>query len=55
MLLAHFSPCSWANHPLIEYQEASFRHADSMRKFDEDLKKTAPGLYKHLGYRMWSA
>ena len=19
MLLAHFSPCSWANHPLIEY------------------------------------
>ena len=36
-------------------QEASFRRADSMRKFDEDLKKTAPGLYKHLGYRMWSA
>ena len=34
-------------------QEASFRQADSMRKFDEDLKKAAPGLYKHLGYRMW--
>lgn len=33
-------------------QDASFRRTDSMRKFDEELKKTASGLYKRLGFRM---
>ena len=35
-------------------QDRAFR-ADSMRAFDRDLKKTAPGLYKSLGFRFWSA
>ena len=33
-------------------QNASFRQAGSMRKFDEELKKTASGLYRHLGFRL---
>lgn len=33
-------------------QNTSFRQASSMRKFDEQLKKTASGLYEHLGFRM---
>ena len=33
-------------------QNTSFRRASSMRKFDEQLKKTASGLYKRLGFRM---
>ena len=33
-------------------QNTSFRRASSMRKFDEELRKTASGLYKHLGFRM---
>ena len=33
-------------------QNASFLRASSMRTFDEELKKTAPGLYRRLGFRM---
>ncbi|MCY4601401.1 MAG: hypothetical protein OXF27_15955 [Acidobacteria bacterium] len=33
-------------------QNASFRQASSMRKFDAQLRTTASGLYKHLGFRM---
>ena len=33
-------------------QNTSFRRSSSMRKFDEELRKTASGLYKHLGFRM---
>lgn len=35
-------------------QHRAFR-VDSMRAFDRELKKTAPGLYKSLGFRFWSA
>lgn len=35
-------------------QYAAFR-TDSMRAFDHRLKKTAPGLYRSLGFRFWSA
>ena len=34
-------------------QYASFRQSASMRKFDEELRKTASGLYRRLGYRRW--
>lgn len=34
-------------------QDASFRQTSSMRKFDQELKRSAPGLYKQLGFRMW--
>ena len=33
-------------------QGASFLRASSMRKFDQELKQSAPGLYKRLGFRM---
>ena len=33
-------------------QNASFQRTSSLRLFDEELKKTASRLYKHLGYRM---
>ena len=33
-------------------QYTSFRQARSMRKLDEELRKTASGLYKRLGFRM---
>ena len=33
-------------------QKESFRRTSSMRKFDQDLKKTASGLYRHLGFRL---
>ncbi len=33
-------------------QNASFLRASSMRKFDDELKETASGLYKRLGFRM---
>ena len=33
-------------------QNTSFVRASSMQKFDEELRKTASGLYKHLGFRM---
>ena len=35
-------------------QNTSFRQASSMRKFDEQLRKTASGLYERLGFRMAS-
>ena len=34
-------------------QGASFLRTNSMRKFDRDLKQSAPGLYKQLGFRIW--
>ena len=33
-------------------QKASFLRTSSLRRFDDELKKTATGLYKHLGFRM---
>ena len=33
-------------------QRVSFRRASSMRKFDQDLRQQAPGLYRRLGFRM---
>lgn len=34
-------------------QGASFLRASSIRTFDQELKKSAPGLYKQLGFRVW--
>ena len=34
-------------------QEASFRQARSMQKFERNLKDIASRLYKRLGFRMW--
>ena len=33
-------------------QGASFLQTSSLRKFDQELKGSAPGLYKQLGFRM---
>ena len=33
-------------------QGQSLRRRDSMRRFDEELKNTAPGLYRDLGFRL---
>ena len=33
-------------------QGASFLRTSSMRKFDQELKRSAPGLYRQLGFRM---
>ena len=32
-------------------QGASFQRTSSIRKFDEELKQSAPGLYRQLGFR----
>ena len=37
---------------LGKIQHETLRRRDSMEKFDEFLKDTAPGLYKGLGFRM---
>ena len=34
-------------------QHASFLRSTSMQKFDQELKRSAPGLYRQLGFRMW--
>ena len=34
-------------------QSASFLRNSSMRTFDQELKRSAPGLYGQLGFRMW--
>ena len=33
-------------------QSMSFRRSDSVRKFDDELRDLAPGLYESLGFRM---
>lgn len=33
-------------------QQASFLQARSVEKFDRELKSTASGLYRKLGFRM---
>ena len=37
---------------LAKIQRETFRRRDSMRRFDESLRSTAPGLYRDLGFRM---
>ena len=37
---------------LGKIQRETFRRRDSMRRFDESLRSTAPGLYGGLGFRM---
>ena len=34
-------------------QDASFLQVSSLQKFDRELKSTASGLYRTLGFRMW--
>lgn len=37
---------------LGKIQRETLRRRDSMRRFDESLRSTAPGLYRDLGFRM---